>query len=73
MAIEQIVAEDERDPIAANELPSQDEGVGEPDRLLLHDVLQPEAPGRAVAEQALIERQVLARRDQQDLPNSREH
>ena len=73
MAIEHVVAEDQRDAIAADELPPQDEGMGEPDRLVLDDVVELDAPGGSVAEQALIERQVLARRNQQDVADSCQH
>ena len=33
MAVEHVVAEDQRDAIAADEVPPQDEGMGKPDRL----------------------------------------
>ena len=73
MAVEHVVAEDQRDAIVADEFPPQDEGMGEADRLFLNDVVELDAPGRAVAEQALIERQMLARRDQQDIADARQH
>ena len=60
MAVEHVVAEDQRDAIAADEFPPQDEGMGKADRLVLDDVVELDAPGGAVAEQALIERQMLA-------------
>ena len=73
MAVEHIVAKDQRNAIAADEFPPEDEGMGEADRLVLNDVVELDAPGGAVAEQVLIERQMLARRDQQDIANSRQH
>src|SRR2546430_11481409 len=43
------------------------------DRLLLNDVIELDAPGRSITEQALIGRQMLARRDQQNVADPRKH
>src|SRR5262249_11822757 len=47
--------------------------MGQPDRLVLDDVIELDAPRGSVAEQSLIEWQMLARRDQQDVADTREH
>src|SRR6516165_11061882 len=59
--------------MTANEFPPQHEGMDKANWLVLNDVIEPDAPSASVAEQALIARQVLAPRDQQNIPNSRQH
>ena len=66
VAVEDIVAEDQRDAIVADKFPAEDKRMGETDRLFLDDVAELDPPGGAVAQQVLIEGQMLARRDQQE-------
>ena len=49
-AVEDIVAEDERDGIASNEIAADDERIGKSARLLLHRIREPNTVGRAVAD-----------------------
>ena len=73
VAVEHVVAENERDAIAADKVAAEDEGMGEADRLVLDDVTEPDAPVRAVAEQVPVKGQMLARRNQQDVADAGEH
>ena len=70
---EDVVPEDERDALGADELPTDDEGLGEPLRLRLHGVLEVDAPLGAVAEQFLEAGEVLGGGDNEYLPDPREH
>src|SRR5262245_50129601 len=56
MAVEHIVAEDKGDTFSTHEVASENEGMGKADRFLLDDVVEGNAPTRAVAQQVLIER-----------------
>ena len=60
VAVEDIVAENQRDMVVADEIAADDEGVGKPARLLLHRIGQREAELRAVAQQRLEQRLVAA-------------
>src|SRR5262249_28105226 len=73
IAVKNVVTEDQRDVIVADKFASEDERVGKADRLVLHDVTQRNSPGRAVAEQAAVERQVIRRRDQKNISDSGQH
>jgi hypothetical protein len=73
VAVEDVVAEDHRDRVAADELGADDERVGEAARRLLRGVLEAAAELRAVVEQPLELRLVLRRRDDQDLADPGHH
>ena len=45
VAIKDVVAEDERNAIVADEVAPENKGVRKPDRLFLNDVVKPDAPG----------------------------
>ena len=53
VAVEDIVAQHESDPVGADKIGADDEGVGKPARLLLSGIGEAEAEIGAVAEQAL--------------------
>ena len=44
MAVEHVVAEDQRNAIVADEFSSQNKGMGKPDRFFLNDVVELDAP-----------------------------
>ena len=50
VAVKQIVAQDQRHPVAADEIGADDKGVGKPARLALHREGELKTPVRAVAE-----------------------
>ena len=59
LAMEDVVAEDQRDAILADELAPDEESLRDAFRLGLHRVFEPQAPALAVAEQRLEARRVL--------------
>ncbi len=69
--MEDVVAEDQRDGLVADEVGAEDEGLGDALRPLLHGVLQVEAELRAVAEEALELLTVLRSGDDQNLADPR--
>ncbi len=71
--VEDIVAEDEADVVGADELLTKHEGLGEAVRDSLLDEVETAADARAVAEHLAETRQILGRRDNQDLADAREH
>src|SRR5664280_617729 len=73
MTIKNIVAQDERDLVAVDEFPPQDERMGEAGWLLLNDVAELDAPCGAVTKQTLIERQMLTRRNEQNIADLCQH
>ena len=73
MAVEDIVAEDERDPLRADEIGAHDEGIGKPARLLLDRIGEVKPKIGARAEQALEQMLVLRRGDQENVPDPGEH
>ena len=73
MAVEDIVAEDESHPVGADEIGADDEGIGQPARLLLDRIGEGEPEIGAVTEQALEQMLVLRRGDQQNVPDPGEH
>src|SRR5215831_16024955 len=60
VAVEHVIAEDQRNAITADKGPPQDKGMGKPDRLFLDDVIELDAPGRSITKQALIKRLMFA-------------
>ncbi len=73
VAIENIVAEGERHAVAADELATDEKGLGEASRMRLDGVGDPDAEGRPVPQQAFEARHVVRRRDEQDVADAGEH
>ena len=73
VAVEDVVAEDERARLAGNELLADGEGLGQAVRRGLLGVGQVHAVARAVPEQALEVGKVGRRGDDQDVPDARQH
>ena len=73
MAEKQVVAEDERDRLAADEIAAEEKRLGQAVRFGLHGVLERQAQGRAVAQQGPEARGVRRRGDHQDPPDAGEH
>ncbi len=73
VAVEDVVAEGEGDPIGADEPPAQDERLGEPLGRGLHRVVDREADRTAITQQPAEAVLVVGRRDDQDLPNPCQH
>jgi hypothetical protein len=72
-AVKKIVAEHEGGGRAGEEVGADEERLGEPVGLGLLGVGKVEAELRAVAEQALEQRQILRGGDDEDLPDAGEH
>jgi hypothetical protein len=70
---EDVVAEDQRDAVAADEIAPEGERLRNARRAILHGVSQAQAPLRAVTEQLLEARRVLRRGDDQDVADAGEH
>ena len=68
-----IVAKDERDPMAFDEIAADDERLGDAARLVLGAIGDVETKGAAVAQQPLEWRDVGGSRDQENLPHARKH
>jgi len=73
VAVEDVVAEDQGDRVVADELASEDEGLGEPLGARLLTVAEFQAELAAVAEEAAEEGEVVGGGDDQDLPDPRQH
>jgi len=73
VAVKNVVAKNKGDAVMTNEVAAENKGMGEADRSILYDVTQPDAPLRTVAEQVLVKRQMLARRNEQNISNACEH
>jgi hypothetical protein len=73
VSVEDIVAQDQRDAIRADEFPSDDEGIGEAARAILGGIGEGEAKLRAVAQEPPEQRQILRRRNNEDIANAGEH
>ena len=73
VAVEDVVAEDQRRRRSGDEIRADDIGLGEPLRARLLCIGQGQAPARSVAEQMAEPRQVLRRRNDQDFADPREH
>ena len=73
MTKEDVVAEHERHPVAPDEILADEKCVREAVRLRLYREGEADAPAAAVAEQALELRLILRRRDDKNVPYTREH
>ena len=71
--VEDVVAENERDPVRADELGPNDKGVGEAPRPLLNGVSEAQSQIGAIPEQALKEGLVLGGGDDQYVSDPGEH
>jgi len=72
-AVEDVVAQDERGGIAAQEVPPDEKCLGQSLGFRLLGVTEVEAELRAVAEQRAKPWHILRRRDEQHVPDAREH
>src|SRR5207244_10630117 len=72
-AVENVVAEGQGYPVAADESPADDERLGQALRARLRRVFDGEAEMRSVAEQPLESVLVLRGRDDQNPRDAREH
>ena len=72
-AVEDVVAEDQRAGVGADEIAADDEGLGETLRLRLDGIGEAHADAAAVAEEADKAVLVLGRGDHQHLANAGEH
>ena len=73
VAIEDVVAEDERARSAVDEALAEDERLRQAVGARLHAVRDVHAPALAVAEQRFEPRQIQRRADDEDLSNARQH
>ncbi len=73
MAVEQVVPKDQAGAVARQEVAADDEGLGEAIGTRLFGILQAHAPLRTIAQQPPEERQVVGRRDDEDLAQPRQH
>ncbi len=73
MTEEDVVAEDQRDPVVADELSADEESLCQAFGLRLLGIGEVDAPFRPVAEKALEQSRVLRGRYDQDLANSGDH
>src|SRR5580704_16375232 len=71
--VEQIIAENKRDAVRADELTPKNESMSKTDRFILRQVVEPDAPCRPVAKKPLIERQMFGCRYQQQVADSGQH
>ena len=72
-SVEDVVAQDQRRAVIADELAPDDERLRETVRLGLLGVLQVQSPLRSVAEQGAEARQVGGGRDEQDVSDAPQH
>ena len=70
VAVEDVVAQDQGRVAVADEVRTDDEGLGEAVRARLDGVLQVDAPPATVTEQLLEARGVLRRGDDQDVADA---
>ena len=73
MAVEDVVPQNERDPLVADEVAPDDERLRDPLGARLHRVLDVDPPLVAVLEQTMKQRGVVGGGDDEDLADSREH
>ena len=73
MAIEDVVAEHQRDGVSADELPADDEGVGEPPWGVLSCIGKAQADFRSITEKALKQVLILRRRNDENVANAGQH
>ena len=69
-AVEDVVAEDQRDRVLADEALGDQKRLGDALRLGLLAIINGQPPGAAVAEQLPEARQILRRGDQAELPDA---
>ena len=67
VAVEDVVAEHQRDRIVADEIAADDEGIGQPARAVLRGIGEAQAELGAVAEQPFEQRLILRRGDDQNV------
>jgi hypothetical protein len=73
VAVKDVVAEDQRDVILADEVAPDNEGVGDPAGIVLRGVGERQAEFGAVAQEPPEQRQVFWRRDDQNVANAGKH
>ncbi len=73
LPVENIVPEDERDPVVPDEFLAEDKCLRKPGRLLLLCIGKGEPDLAAVPEKGFVHRQVPGCRDDEDFPDTREH
>lgn len=73
MPVEDVVAQDEADRVAADERFSQDEGLGQAVRRGLNDVGEANAEFGAVSQQAFEGVLLVGRGDDENVLNARQH
>ena len=73
MAVEDVVAEGEGNGVAIDPVCGDQEGLSDAFGFVLHPVLNAHSEIRSVAEHPLEDRDVVRRRDQQDVSDAREH
>ena len=73
VAVKDIVAQDQRDVFAVDEASPDDEGLRQPLGLRLFGISDREAPLRAVAQQTCEAGQFRRGRDDQNIPDARQH
>ena len=71
--MEQIVAQDQAGRVPRNEIGAKDEGFRDAARRLLDDVLETDAQVRSIAKKIPEARQILWRRDDENIPNPAQH
>src|SRR5437016_1272914 len=70
MAVENVVAEDQTDRIACEELFANQKRLRQSARIGLLGVLELHSPLRAVSQQLAIQRQVMRRTDDEEVPQA---
>src|SRR5918997_2415370 len=73
LPVEDVVPQYQRDGLAANEVPPDDKGLGQPLGPRLHGVLQVQPPPGPIFQQLLEPGQVRGGRDQEYVPDARQH
>jgi len=72
-AVEDAVSEHQGDGVLADEVAADDEGIRHSARAVLMGIREIHTDLGAVAEQPMEQRLVLRRRDDEDVPDTREH
>ena len=73
VAVEDVVPQDQANLVGPDELPPEEKGLRQSLRTRLHDIRDPQAPLAPVLQQRLEPRTFLRRRDDEDVPDSRQH
>ena len=73
MPIKDVVPEDQANLVGPDEVPPEEKGLREPLRARLHDIRDPQAPLGPVLQQRLEPRTIFRRRDDEDVPDPRQH